>query len=56
MNFTLYPIHWLADEIDGVPFDLSRLPFDIAEGVRIESVRERFREGEFDPHSGRLGT
>lgn len=57
MHFTLYPIYWLADQVGGrTPFDLSCLPFDIAEDVRIESVRERFREGEFDHHNGRLGT
>ena len=56
MNFTLYPIYRLADEVDGEPFDLARLPFDITEGVRIEAVRERFRPGTFNPHKERLGT
>ena len=56
MNFTLYPIYGLADELDGEPFDLTRLPFDITEDVRIEAVGERFRPGTFDPHKERLGT
>src|ERR1700674_2047242 len=47
MNFNLYPIHWLADEVGGNPFDRTRLPFEIAEDVRIEAVRERFREDAF---------
>jgi hypothetical protein len=47
MNFNLYPVHWLADEVGGDPFDRTRLPFDIAEDVRIEPVRERFREDAF---------
>jgi hypothetical protein len=56
MNFTLYPIYWVADGIEGVPFDLGRLPIDIAENVRIESVRERFREGAFELWNSRIGT
>ncbi len=56
MNFTLYPIYWLADEASGEPFDLRCLPFEITEGVSIESVSERFREGEFDHLSSRVGT
>ena len=56
MNFTLYPIYELANEVDDEPFDLGRLPFDIAEDVRIEAVRERFRPATFDPHKIRLGT
>jgi hypothetical protein len=56
MNFTLYPISWVADAIDDVPFDQGRLPIDIAEGVRIESVREHFRERAFELWSSRVGT
>jgi hypothetical protein len=56
MNFTLYPTYWLADALDGEPFDLGRLPFDITEGVRIEALGERFRPGTFDLHKVRLGT
>ena len=48
MLFTLYPIYWLADETNGEPFDRGRLPFDVVEGVRIESVKEYFREDAFD--------
>jgi hypothetical protein len=54
MNFTLYPIYWLADGIDGEPFDLGRLPFEITEDVRIEAVR--FHPGTFDSFKNRLGT
>jgi hypothetical protein len=56
MNFTLYAIHWLANVVSGTPFDQTRLPIDIAEGVRIESVRERFREDAFQPSSASVGT
>lgn len=56
VNFTLYPIYELASDLDGEPFDLTRLPFDITEGVRIEAVKERFLPGTFDPHKVRLGT
>jgi hypothetical protein len=56
MNFTLYPIYWLADAINGVPFDQGRLPVDVAEGVRIESVREHFREGAFELWRPMVGT
>src|ERR1700737_4288766 len=56
MNFTLCPIYWVADALNDVPFDLGRLPIDIAEGVRIESVREHFRETAFELWSSRVGT
>ncbi len=54
MNFTLYPIYELASDLDGEPFDLTRLPFDITEGVRIEAVK--FHPATFDPHKETLGT
>ncbi|HKW35439.1 MAG TPA: hypothetical protein VJN92_20680 [Candidatus Acidoferrum sp.] len=56
MNFTLYPIYWLADQVDGEPFDLTRLPFDIIQDIRIEAVSERFRKETFEPFKVRLGT
>jgi hypothetical protein len=56
MNFNLYPIHWLADEVSGNPFDRTRLPFDIAEDVCIEAVRERFREDAFTLWVPRVGS
>lgn len=56
MNFTLYPIYWLADAVGGVPFDLGRLPFDITNGVRIEAVKERFLAGAFDLWKENLGS
>lgn len=34
---------------------MGRLPFDIAEGVRIESVRDRFDDGSFDIWRERIG-
>jgi hypothetical protein len=56
MNFTLYPIYWLADAASGTRFDQTRLPIDIAEDVRIESVRERFRKDAFELSSASVGT
>jgi len=57
MNFTLYPIYWIADGIDGnAPFDQALLPLDIAEAVRIERVSERFPNGAFDLWRERFGT
>jgi hypothetical protein len=55
MRFTLYPIQWLADEVDGHPFDKRQLPFDIFQGVRIEDVSQRFLKGTFDLFKARLG-
>jgi hypothetical protein len=54
VNFTLYPVYELASELDDERFDLTRLPFDITAGVRIEAVA--FRPATFDPHKERLGT
>lgn len=56
MNFTLYPIYWLADTIDDEQFDVTKLPFDVAEGVRIENVSGRFAAGTFDLFKEKLGT
>jgi hypothetical protein len=56
VNFTLYPIYGLASVIDDEQFDLTRLPFDITEGVRIEDVKDRFHPGTFDGFKDRLGT
>jgi len=55
MNFTLYPITWLATNLDEEPFDMNRLPFDLADGVRIERVAERFPEGSFKLWKERIG-
>jgi hypothetical protein len=56
MRFELYPIHWVADpHLDPEPFDHGLLPFDVAEGVRIEAVAGRFNEGVFDLHRNNLG-
>jgi hypothetical protein len=56
MRFTLYPIYWLSDGLDDEQFDLTRLPFDITENVRIEAVSQRFRAHAFDLGKERLGT
>lgn len=54
MRFNLYPIHWVANpHLDPEPFDPHLLPFDIAEGVRVELVQ--FRAGAFEPHRQNLG-
>lgn len=55
MNFTLYPIYWLAGTVDDEQFDLNKLPFDVAEDVRIEAVLGRFRKATFDVFRARLG-
>jgi hypothetical protein len=57
MKFTLYPIRWLADKdtADDEHFDKTLLPFDVAEGVRVEDVFERFRKGAFDIFRKDLG-
>jgi len=47
MNFTLYPVYWLADQVDDEPFDLRQLPFDVVENVTIEDVSARFRDNTF---------
>ena len=56
MNFTLYPIYWLADAVDDEQFDLSKLPFDVADDVHIEEVSARFATGTFDLFREKLGT
>ena len=56
MRFTLYPIYWLAGVLDDEQFDLRRLPFDVAENVRIEDVSQRFRPDAFDLGKETLGT
>ncbi len=57
MNFTLYPIYWLAGAlVDDEQFDLSKLPIDVAEGTRIEDVSGRFAKGTFELFREKLGT
>ncbi len=48
MKYTLYPLYGLADQIDDQPFDLSTLPLQITDSVRLEPVADRFRPGAFD--------
>jgi hypothetical protein len=52
--FTLYPIHGLADQGHREVFDLGRLPFDLAEGMRIEDISEFIRD-EFKYVEKRMG-
>jgi hypothetical protein len=56
-KFTLYVIYSLANQW-GEPeqFDLTRLPFDIAEGVRIEDVSELIRPDTFKLVEQRAGS
>lgn len=55
MQFTLYPIYSIADEYHDDPFDRTRLPFEIVEGLYVEDVSRHFREGTFDHHNAMLG-
>ena len=47
-KFTLYAIYWLANEWGEKHFNLGRLPFEIAEGVRIEDVSTFILEEAFE--------
>lgn len=53
MKFNLYPIYALSLD---PPFDLTTLPFLIAENVYIEEVNGRFREDCFDLWREAIGT
>jgi len=56
-EFTLYAIYSLADQWDDPePFDINRLPFDIAEGVRIEDVSQFIRDDTFKFMEKKRGT
>lgn len=55
MNFTLYPIYWVAGPYDDEPFTCA-LPFPVTEGVCIVDMSGRFREDEFDLHKEKMGT
>jgi len=46
----------VSDALDDEQFDLSKLPFDVIENVRIEQVAQRFRAGAFELGRERLGT
>jgi len=56
MRFNLYAIYGLSDGVTDEQFDLSKLPFDITEGARIEAISERFRDGAFDLWKEGIGT
>jgi hypothetical protein len=55
VRFTLYPIYGFADRIDGEPFDINTLPFHVSEGVDIEAIFRRFREGTFELWRPQIG-
>ena len=55
-SFTLYAIYGVANQWGEEQFDLSRLPFDIAEGVRIEDVSVFLRDGTFSFVEKRMGS
>ena len=55
VRFVLYPISAVSDGWDDEGFDRDRLPFELAEGVRIEAVHDRFREDAFDHATKMLG-
>src|SRR3989442_16014155 len=55
-SFTLYAIYGVANQWGEEQFDLSRLPFDSAEGVRIEDVSAFIRDGTFKFVEKRMGS
>jgi hypothetical protein len=55
-SFTLYAIYGVASQSGEEQFDLIRLPFDIAEGVRIEDVSAFIRDGTFKFVEKRMGS
>lgn len=55
-NFTLYDIYSLGAGWDDEPFEISCLPFDICEGVRIEHVKPFFKDDTFAYARERMGS
>jgi hypothetical protein len=56
-KFTLYAIYSLANQWgESEQFDLTHLPFEIAEGVRIEDVSELIRPDTFKLVEKRAGS
>jgi hypothetical protein len=55
-NFTLYTIYALGQQRDDEPFDLTRLPLEVVEGVRIEDLRPLLKEDAFDYVTPQMGT
>lgn len=55
-SFTLYAIYGVADQWGEEKFDTSLLPFDVAEGVRIEDVSAFIRDGTFKFVETRMGS
>ena len=55
-SFTLYAIYGVANQWGEEQFNLSRLPFDVAEGVRIEDVSVFLRDGTFSFVEKRMGS
>lgn len=54
-SVTLYPIYWLAREIDGDEFDRSVLPMQILEGLAVEDVSTIITPDSFDWARTELG-
>jgi hypothetical protein len=55
-NFTLYTIYALGQPWDDEPFDLTRLPLQITEGVHIEDLKPLLHENAFDDVTPQMGT
>lgn len=55
-NFTLYTIYALGRPGDDEPFDLSRLPLEISDGVFIEELKPLLKENAFDYVTPQMGT
>lgn len=55
MKFEFAPLHSLGFGFTQDPFDLTRLPFQIADGLSIEDVRPRLPQDAFELWRNMLG-
>lgn len=55
-NFTLYTIYSLDRLGDDEPFDLSRLPLEICDGVFLEDLKPLLKKDAFDYVTAQMGT
>ena len=55
-NFSLYEVYNVAGGADDEQFDTTLLPFDVAEGVRIEDVSALLRPDTFEFVKERMGS
>jgi hypothetical protein len=55
-NFSLYEVYNVAGDADDEHFDATLLPFDIAEGVRIEDISALLRPDTFEFVKERMGS